>query len=190
MERYELLIKTSWSKLKKLPKLSVEDIAKVKEPVRMYLYAFYGHLDIMDTYDFDQLSIKINEKNDNLFLMAVYSENIELLKYLESRGLDINYKNKINWNAYICAVKINNIKIMDYLESRGIDIHILDNNGNNAYLDAIKIGDTKLLEYLKNRGIDIHILDKNGNNAYLLAAKYGNTLVMDYLKIKILIFMM
>ena len=85
MERYESLIRTNWRELKKLPKLSVEDIAKVDEPMIMYLYAFYGHLDIMDTYDFDQLSITINEQNDNLILISVYFENIELLEYLESR---------------------------------------------------------------------------------------------------------
>ncbi len=55
MKTYIKLIKENWKKLSKLPKLFAEDIAKVNEPEKMYLYAFYGYLDILYTYNIEQL---------------------------------------------------------------------------------------------------------------------------------------
>ena len=56
-----------------------------------------------------------------------------ILKYLESRGINIHFKNCWGNNAYLDIVIIGNIKIMKYLESRGININDTNNIGKNSY---------------------------------------------------------
>ncbi len=89
MEVYIRLINSSLIQLSKLPKLYVEDIAKVKEPERMYLYAFYGYLDILYTYNIEQLSLKLINGND-LFLFAIYKSTFELIESLIANGFYIH----------------------------------------------------------------------------------------------------
>jgi ankyrin repeat protein len=58
---------------------------------------------------------------------------VVILKYLESRGINIHFKNCWGNNAYLDIVIIGNIKIMKYLESRGININDTNNIGKNSY---------------------------------------------------------
>jgi ankyrin repeat protein len=48
-----------------------------------------------------KLNRKLSKNGENIFLFASACGKIEVLKYLESLGFDINYKNKFGHNAYI-----------------------------------------------------------------------------------------
>ena len=65
---------------------------------------------------------------------------IKILKYLESRGCNIYFKNKNNINAYLIALKRNNLKIIKYLESRGFKpkLNYVFNNCNIKIVNYIK----------------------------------------------------
>jgi ankyrin repeat protein len=142
MEVYIRLIKGSLIQLSKLPKLYVEDIAKVDEPERMYLYAFYGYLEILYTYNIEQLSLKLIKGND-LFILAIYKSNFELIEYLIANGFDIHNKYSYGCNVYLLASCFNNIKLMEYLESHGLDVHSTNQCGSTAYLLAVYNGHIK-----------------------------------------------
>ncbi len=116
MNVYIYSIKYYWEQLSKLPKLSVKDIAKVDEPIRMYCYACYGYLEMLNNYDFSQLSLKFSSNGNNLLFMAAYFGNIKLIKYLVIRGFNIYLKNNYNENVFLKALynKDVNIKTLKY----------------------------------------------------------------------------
>ena len=187
MEKYIKLIKKNWSELKKLPKLYVEDIIKVDEPMRMYLYACYGYLEMLNNYDFAQLSITINENNDNLLLLAAYFLNIELIEYLENMGLNINYTNNNGLNTYLIAVMLENIEFMEYLKNKYINIYHKDKYNDNAYLYAIRIGNFKVIKYLEKNGFYYYqqnIVNNTDNNAVFFAVCYGHLKIVKHLEKK------
>jgi ankyrin repeat protein len=182
MKTYIKLIKEDWKELSKLPKLSAEDIAKVNEPERMYLYAFNGYFEILYTYKIDQLSLKINKENDNLFLLAICKNNFELIEYLIANGFDIHYKNNYGSNAYLYAALNGHIETLKYLESRGLDIHLKNIYGSNAYLLAAYNCNIETLKHLESCGVYIHLINNDGANAYLLAAYNGHIEILKHLE--------
>ncbi len=180
MEAYIKNIKYSWYNLTKLPKLNRTDIAKVNEPMRMYLYAFYGYFNMLNKYNLEQLSITINYPGDNLMLLAIYikKNNIKLIEYLESQGLDIHYKNKDNLNTYLCAIQMNKIKLIHYLENRGINIYIIFNM-LTSYKFAIKYS----LKYNNLR--IVKKINKNLNHKYKLFYYADTIFVTRQIKLRL-----
>jgi ankyrin repeat protein len=173
---YILNIKESWKSLKKLPKLSQEQIKLIPDDlVQMYLYAFYFYPEIY-TYSLEKLKRFINSSNDSLCLLGSHNGFIELLEYLEGKGFDINYKNNYGFNAYLVASSEGQIKVMEYLESKGFNIHYKNYYEENAYSLASYNGKIKVIKYLDSKGFDINSTNTNGTNAYLLAVDSVNIL--------------
>ena len=180
MEAYIKNIKYSWYNLTKLPKLNRTDISKVDEPMRMYLYAFYGYFNMLNKYNLAQLSITLNLNEDNLMLLAIFIKrnNIKLIEYLESRGLDIHYKSRDNINTYLCAIQMNNIKLINYLENKGIHIYINCNN-LTSYEFAIRYS----LKYNNLR--IVKKINKNHNHKYKLFYYADTIFVARQIKLRL-----
>jgi ankyrin repeat protein len=119
---------------------------------------------------------------NNLYFLAAYKGNIKILKFLESRGIDIYKMCSLERNAYLIAVEGGSLKTMKYLESRGFDINIKDINGDNAYLLAAYYGHLKILKYLESRGFNIYIKNKYNENDYLLGSMSGKVKILKYLE--------
>ncbi len=152
------------SELKKLPKLSIKNILKYEEPYKMTLLFFYGYSSMYKKYELVDLNRYIN-KWVNLFLFLVYCQNINEIKYLVSKGVDINkFDNDLGLNAYLIAAYTCNIKIIKYLESIGINIHKKTLMGNNAYLIATGRGHIELMKYFEKKGINIYSKNINREN--------------------------
>jgi ankyrin repeat protein len=131
--KYINYIENNWFNLRHLRRLNKEQINDYKEPYRMYLYVYYNYLNELNNYDINQLNIFINACEDNIYIFAANCGNIKILKYLESRGINIHFKNCWGNNTYLDVSINGNIKIMKYLESRGININDTNNIGQNSY---------------------------------------------------------
>ena len=186
-QQYIELLTTNWINLKTLQKLNEEEIMIYDEPYRMYLLCFYKYNNKFkeQNYTITNLYKYINEYFDmHIYFMAAFIGNIKIMKYLESRGMDINYKNNEDCNAYLCATINGQIKTIKYLESCGFDIYSKNISGYNMYLIAVSEGQIKTMKYLESRGINIYCENNFGHNAYLLAAFNDKLKIMKYLESK------
>lgn len=179
-----------FDKLKKLKRLSFEEIMTYEEPIRMYLFVYYGFIShVKATYSLADLSINIYDDNTNIYFIGIHSNNIDFLIYLKNIGYDIFIQDPLGGNAYLEAAICGNIKIMKYLEkiskytdSDDFSIDYYDHLGFNAYLKAAEYGQVDVIKYLikqKNAGkinFDINCESDLERNAFLWAANNGKHL--------------
>ncbi|CAD5115445.1 unnamed protein product [Dimorphilus gyrociliatus] len=69
----------------------------------------------------------------NIFLKHATDGNIEKLKELLSKDLNINIQDDYQWTALMCAAKANNYEVVDFLIKNGADVTCTDMNGLSAY---------------------------------------------------------
>jgi|LakMenEpi03Aug12_release.lakeMendotaPanAssembly.Ray.scaffolds.fasta_scaffold12814_9 ankyrin repeat protein len=158
MEEYILNIKNYYpNKLLKLPILTKEQIKSLENPYRIYFYCFYNYIDKLKKYYLWSKDI------NKLYIIAANRGYIKILKYLESRGLDIYLKNNGFMSSYLCACSNKvidpkkSLKTLKYLESRGHNIYIKDINNNNAYNYALINNNLLLVKYLNGRGFKTNL---------------------------------
>jgi hypothetical protein len=155
---YITYINYSPEELKELPKLSIKAIKEYDEPYKMVFSFYYGYSSMYKKYKLDDLNIYTEKMlNKNLFLLMTACENMKVIKYLVSKGVDIHKCNSMMLNAYLLAVNCKNIRLMKYLESIGVNIHKKSLLGNNAYSLAIAKGNIKLMKYIEKKGINIYL---------------------------------
>jgi ankyrin repeat protein len=185
MDIYISNIRYNWESLAKLPTLTQEDIAKVNEPERMYLYVYYGYLNELRNYSPTQIKTLIG--TNNIFLLAAFRNNLNIMKYLYTKlnNKFIRYNNKDGMNAYFVASSYGHIKIIKYLDSKNYKIKRHNSFYNNSYLLAILSGNLKLIKYFENSDRirnTIYKINKLGYNPYLQAIKTGNLKIIKYLE--------
>ena len=93
MDKYIFYLKNAYSELNLLPKLSIKDILKYKEPYKMFLLFYYGYSSMYKIYKLEELNRCINNNGNNVYLIANYKGNIKLMKKLEKKGINIYSKN-------------------------------------------------------------------------------------------------
>ena len=123
MVEHTLYVKSDLYRLSKLEALSIYRINEIVDSVaKMYLYAYYGYLDYIETYSCDKLNVKVNKLN-NLYLVATAGGQKDIMEYLEERGLDRYCRTIYGENAYLTAAYCGNKQIMEYLERKSLDIY-------------------------------------------------------------------
>ncbi len=150
----------------KLPKLSIEDICSESHTdyEKIFLCGFYEYYDELDKYDIKELNYSgMYWLHKNILMTAAQYNKIRLIKYLISRGIDINILDNSNHCAYIYALCSPNVKIktLKLLEGNGVSIKNFNRYKNKyTYLLFVllfnKTQRIKVLEYFKSRFIDIH----------------------------------
>jgi hypothetical protein len=124
MDDYETCLKSRWYDLKDLPDLTVEQIKDYdNDCIRMYLFCYYNYPEFYNYKKKKLLNRYININKDNLIIFAAWCGHLDILKYLISSGLNINYKNKYNCTAYMYSAFNNKIESMKYLETKKINIY-------------------------------------------------------------------
>ncbi|MDO5979072.1 ankyrin repeat domain-containing protein [Flavivirga spongiicola] len=93
---------------------------------------FNQKLKVLSNNGFDVTTI---QKNGNtLFHLAVDADNIDLLKYVNALGVDINIKNKDGLTAlHMSVMKAKNLKILKYLLSIGANKNIKTDFEESVY---------------------------------------------------------
>jgi len=77
-------------------------------------------------------------------LRAVMTDNVQLLKQMDAKGVDLNaqFPERFNWTPLIMAIYFQNTNAIAYLISRGVDVSKRDGTGNTALMEAIICDDT------------------------------------------------
>ena len=118
--------------------------------------------------------------------------HLEIVKYLISKGADVNAKNDDGWTALMYASLRGHLEIVKYLISKGADINAKNDNGLTALMAAS--GDKGKLEIIKalvegkggllsvfSKGADVNAQDDNGETALMRACANGKLEIVKYL---------
>jgi hypothetical protein len=178
---YLLKYEHNWGYLDELGIISFDEIATYEEPVKMYLYAYFGYKEhIKKNYNLQHILGYIDGELCNFMFFCIYINDINLLKWIKTCGFDINYYDSFGDNAYLEAAYYGKIKIMKYLESIEHDVKHRNFNNSDAYLISIMGKKLKVMKYLINKGITSSI-DYMGLNDFSLALISGNIKILTYL---------
>ena len=90
---------------------------------------------------------------DQVFKQASYSNNLPIMKYLISKGVDVNteYGNALRW-----AILDGNLDIVKYLISVGADPNVDTRMFTKPLTIASERGDFEIVKYLVEQGANIH----------------------------------
>ena len=158
---------SEYRRLARLPKLSIKDIKIYKEPYKMAFLFYYGYSSMYKKYEFEDLNRRIHKWSYyDLYKLLIICGNIKAIKYLVSKGVNINTCNNKGHNNYYMAISCDNIKLIKYFESIGVNIHKKSDIGINAYLLATYQGNIKLMKHLEKKGVNIYSRNIYGNNYF------------------------
>ena len=89
---------------------------------------------------------------DNLSAMnyAVYKDDVKLIRYLKTSGLDINELDIVESTPLIYAVLYNKLRSINYLVNNGAEIFYEDKLGNSAVSLARELKIQYLIEMFEN----------------------------------------
>jgi hypothetical protein len=109
---------------------------------------------------------KLYEKDDDgrtPLHHAVLGGHLDVVKYLESIGLDVNAKDNFDDTPLHLASDYGYTKIVKFLVSQGAYVNALDNIGNSPLHLAANRGWLEIIKYLVSHGADVNAVDKFGN---------------------------
>ncbi len=138
---------------------------------------FLWYLDLVKIYVENGSNINnIDEFGWPLLFHALMDDNIEIVKYLIEKGINVKVKDKQGMNALIFhSFNGYNTRIVDVLLENGIDINAESDSGVNALIESVlpplKFKKNKFkkkyayITHLIQKGIDVNHQDKLGNTA-------------------------
>ena len=87
------------------------------------------------------------------FLRAVKNGNINKVRALINKGVDVNTKTDKGVSALMISTYWNNIEIVKLLIDRNANVNEKDNYGETALMRAVRRDHTEIVELLKNAGV-------------------------------------
>ncbi len=155
------------------------DEFKIDENIRttpMYNALSEGNIEIVKLLE--QHGAKINS-SDSTGHTALYisasSNNLELVQYICSKGVDINYPCGYYWETtlHLACVK-DFFNIAKFLLSIGADISKRNKTGLTPALVACQKGNIRILNLLLQHGVDINERSYSGNTLLHIACEKKN----------------
>ncbi len=197
-DKNDLLDRSFW---KSLP--NVEDIkSKVEEghsPTDMTIFGFDATVyAILENNAIENIQYLLTQGNDvnkithdarTYIFWAAYKGNVELMKYLISKGAKTDLVDQHGYTIpmFAAATGQTNTEVYDYCETLGFSLKDeRTQDGRNALLAyAGSMKDVETIEYFILKGFDIHGKDPEGNGIFHHTAKTGNqefleTLISTY----------
>ena len=144
--------------------------------------------------DFDKVktlitdsNIDINTKTDKgknalMYACDIGNGNLELVKYLVEKGIDINAKDNDGETALFKSYE--NFDISKYLIEKGLDINAKNDEGNNPLLISCMCPYIATVEFLiKECKADIDVRDNDGNTPLHLVfeCEYPEIEIIEFL---------
>lgn len=115
-------------------------------------------------------------------MLAVATDNIEMINLLINRGADIEAKNNDGETAFSCAVIFENIDAIKELIRHHVNVNTQNNDGTTPLMFAISTKRIDILNVLIENGADITIEAKNGNTAVSIAKHTHNDEIITILQ--------
>lgn len=116
-------------------------------------------------------------------LMAVYGGHLEVVKYLVSRGADINaFDTTYRYTPLHAAAYVDNTDIAEYLVSKGADVDVKTAAGETPLYLAANSGNVDLVKTLISYGADVGAKSSDGKTPLAVAEEAGNQPLIAALK--------
>jgi hypothetical protein len=112
---------------------------------------------------------------------AIIDGDVNEVKSILSRGMDINIKNRRSWTPLHTAVDRGQKEIVQLLLDKNANVNLTDNNGETSIHLAVKSGQKDIVELLIAKGADLNIVNKQFENALSLAKKSERTDIAELL---------
>ncbi|MDH5682805.1 MAG: ankyrin repeat domain-containing protein, partial [Spirochaetota bacterium] len=109
------------------------------------------------------------------------SGELEIVKYLISKGADIKVIRKGGWTVLHSAARGGNLEIVKLLITKGADIHAKIKNGSTVLHYAASGGNLEIVKYLIDQGADPRSKNMYGRTILHSAARGGNLDIVKYL---------
>jgi ankyrin repeat protein len=103
------------------------------------------------------------DKDGNSFLhRAVHTGNVDMVKFLVSRGADVNVKDNYGQTPVQIAAQLDDAEIIIHLVSNGAEINIKNSIGKTPLHDAVAHDQFQIVNYLISQDAEINAKDING----------------------------
>lgn len=158
--------------LKAKPNVNLVD----KTGMTAFLYAAkQGELNILEMlHDAEaDLHVKSESKLENALILASAGNHMQCVELLDTYGLAIDEKNKLEETALSIALKFEYYDICTFLVSRLADINVVGKNGNTPLLRTAFDGHEKTATFLLQNGGDVNWKNMNGETALMVASRHG-----------------
>jgi len=102
---------------------------------------------------------RINKKDqygNSLLHLAVREGNVDIIKYLVSKGVDVNSRNIVDETPLHIAANSGNLDAVIQLIYNGADINVKDSIGNTPLHDAVENDQIQIVKYLISQGAEIN----------------------------------
>lgn len=107
--------------------------------------------------------------------------HLKIVKYLVSKGADVNSTTKSNSTALRAACFDGHLEIVKYLVENNADIEIANRHGHTCLMIACYKGHLSIAKYLINKGADLNRKSVKGNTALHDCAECGSLEIMKLL---------
>jgi len=116
--------------------------------------AYGGDKDVFDLFVSKgaDVNIRTNEEETILHLLVQRGREPDQVKFVLSRGVDINAVDACGWTALHRAVLYNLPEIVDLLIDEGADVNLKDSDGRTALFLSKERGHAEIVELLKKHG--------------------------------------
>ena len=132
-------------------------------------------------YDEDFLNAK-GDRGANALMRAAGEGSLEIVKYLESKGVSLDEKDKEQCNPLMNATKSGSDEIVEFLIKKGIDVNQKDVNGITALHYAANHGRVNITRMLVEANADPNVhTTKNNYTPLHYACQKGYKTISDFL---------
>ena len=123
-----------------------------------------------------------DDSGNTPLITAIWSNNIELVKYLVDRGANVDLQDYEGDTPLIMAVWSDHwAELVPYLIDKGADKNKTDRHGSTPLIIAVEIRNKTLVKYLVEHGADIDTQDEYQDTALLIAVKKDYFELVKYL---------
>ncbi len=136
-----------------------------------------GHIDIAEL-----LIEKGAQGSESIEIgMAIQSNNLEKLKELIARGVNLNVRDGRGETPLLQAIRAGKPSFVETLISGGADVNARDNRGRTPLHLAVARGNKEVVELLIASGADVNVKDDRNNTPLDLAKRRRRTEIIEIL---------
>jgi len=115
----------------------------------------------------------ISDYDNKGVVAAAQVGDIEIIKYLITKGFKVNGKKQGEKTALMKAAEYSHKEIFKYLVTQGATITDEDKTGKTVLMYASMGSSKEIVEFLVHKGVDIHKRDREGKTAFMYACESG-----------------
>jgi ankyrin repeat protein len=113
---------------------------------------------------------------------ACYGGRLEMVKFLISKGADVNARSREGSAPIVEAVAKNDVEITRYLVAHGADVNTADNNGKTPLHWAAERGRVEVARFLIQKGAKVNARTKDGVTPLKAALDQNQQATADLLR--------